>query len=84
LGIAYGIYIPTHQALLMEHLPNPEHHARDLGVFNGANTAPMVIAPAMAWSCLVHLGGYTTLFGTASLMIGYSLVPIAKLSMIKR
>jgi MFS family permease len=80
LGIAYGIYIPTHQALLMEHLPNPEHHARDLGMFNGANTAPMVIAPAMAWMCLVHLGGYTTLFGTASLMIACSLLPIIKIS----
>lgn len=76
LGVAYGIYIATHQALVLEHLPDPRHNARDLGMFNGANTAPMVLAPALAWLCVVHLGGYTTLFGVASLLIAASLVPL--------
>ena len=76
LGVAYGIYIATHQALVLEHLPDPCHSARDLGLFNGANTAPMVLAPALAWLCVVHLGGYTTLFGVASLLIAASLLPL--------
>ena len=76
LGVAYGVYIATHQALVLEHLPDPSHHARDLGLFNGANTAPMVLSPALAWLCVVHLGGYTTLFGVASLLIAASLLPL--------
>ncbi len=76
LGIAYGVYIATHQALVLEHLPDPHHSARDLGVFNAANTAPMVFSPALAWLCVVHLGGYTTLFAVASLLIAGSLLPL--------
>ena len=79
LGIAYGIYIPTHQALVLENLPDPKHNARDLGIFNGANTGPMAIAPAISWICVVHLGGYTTLFTIASIMIAGSLLPILRL-----
>ena len=76
LGVAYGVYIATHQALVLEHRPDARHSARDLGLFNGANTAPMVLAPALAWLCVVHLGGYTTLFGVASLLIAASLLPL--------
>ena len=79
LGVAYGIYIATHQALVLEHLPDPCHSARDLGMFNGANTAPMVLSPALAWLCVVHLGGYTTLFAVASLLIAASLLPLLAL-----
>jgi hypothetical protein len=45
-------------------------------LFNGANTAAMVLAPALAWLCVVHLGGYSTLFGVASLLIAASLLPL--------
>jgi MFS family permease len=76
LGIAYGVYIATHQALVLEHLPDPQHSARDLGLFNAANTAPMVLSPALAWLCVMHLGGYTTLFAMASLLIAGSLLPL--------
>ncbi len=79
LGVAYGIYIATHQALVLEHLPDPCHSARDLGLFNGANTAPTVLSPALAWLCVVHLGGYTTLFAMASLLIAASLLPLLAL-----
>jgi MFS family permease len=75
LGVAYGIYIATHQALVLEHLPH--HHARDLGVFNGANTMPMVLAPALAWLCVIDMGGYTSLFVVASITIVLSLVCLA-------
>jgi hypothetical protein len=55
LGIAYGVYIATHQALVVEHRPSEWHHARDLALFDAANIAPMVLSPA-------RLGGYATLF----------------------
>ena len=69
LGLGYGVYVATHQALVVEHLPDSQHHARDLGLFNGANTAPMVLAPALAWLCVTKLGGYGTLFLVCSLLI---------------
>lgn len=69
LGLGYGVYVATHQALVVEHLPNPQHLARDLGLFNGANTAPMVLAPALAWLCVTKLGGYSSLFLVCSLLI---------------
>jgi hypothetical protein len=58
--------------LVLEHLPD----ARDLGLFKGANISPMVLAPALAWLCVVHPGGYTTLFGVVSLLIAASLLPL--------
>ena len=36
----------------------------------------MVLSTALAWLWIVHLGGYTTLFGVASLLIAASLVPL--------
>jgi Na+/melibiose symporter-like transporter len=69
LGLGYGVYVATHQALVVEHLPDRRHHARDLGLFNGANTAPMVVAPALAWLCVTQLGGYSSLFLVCSLLI---------------
>jgi MFS family permease len=78
LGLGYGTYIATHQAMVVEHLPAYQHHARDLGLFNGANTAPMVLAPALAWLCVTQLGGYTTLFAVASLLILVSNWPLLR------
>jgi MFS family permease len=76
LGIAYGVYIATHQALVLETLPDPQHSARDLGLFNAANTAPMVLSPALAWLCVTQLGGYTSLFAMATLLILASMLPL--------
>ena len=36
----------------------------------------MVLSTALAWLCVVHLGGYSTLFGVASLLIAASLMPL--------
>lgn len=78
LGMAYGVYIASHQALVLDNLPNPSNSARDLGLFNAANTCPMVIAPAMAWICVAHLGGYSSMFGLSGLMIAASLWPLRR------
>jgi hypothetical protein len=42
-------------------------HALQFGL-----TAPMVLSTALAWLWIVHLGGYSTLFGVASLLIAAS------------
>jgi MFS family permease len=76
LGLGYGTYVATHQALVVENLPDSRHSARDLGLFNGANTAPMVLSPVLAWLCVMHLGGYTTLFGVSAFLILASLLPL--------
>jgi hypothetical protein len=78
LGMAYGVYIASHQAMVLDNLPSPRHSARDLGLFNAANTFPMVLAPAIAWLCVVHLGGYDSLFGVSGLMISASLWPLRR------
>jgi len=49
-------------------------HALQFGL-----TAPMVVSSALAWLWIVHLGGYSTLFGVASLLIAASLVPLRAL-----
>ena len=41
--------------------------------------APVVLSTALAWLCIVHLGGYSTLFGVASLLITASLLPLRAL-----
>lgn len=80
LGLGYGVYVSTHQALVVEHLPDPLHHARDLGLFNGANTAPMVLAPALAWILVTRLGGYTSLFAVSCFLILVSNLPLLRLT----
>ena len=39
----------------------------------------MVLSTALAWLWIVHLGGYSSLFGVASLLIAASLVPLRAL-----
>jgi len=36
----------------------------------------MVLSTALAWLWIVHQGGYSTLFGVASLLITTSLMPL--------
>jgi MFS family permease len=76
LGLGYGTYVATQQALVVENLPDSRHCARDLGLFNGANTAPMVLSPVVTRLCVMHLGGYTTLFRVSAFLILASLLPL--------
>jgi len=79
LGLGYGIYVATHQALVVAHLPDPQQHGRDLGVFNGAHTASMVLAPALAWLLVSRCGGYGSLFGVSGGLILLSNLPLWRL-----
>ncbi len=62
LGAGYGWYQGVDQALVTQVLPGARDRARDLGVINIANSAPQVIAPVIAYVCVIHLGGYATLY----------------------
>jgi MFS family permease len=79
LGLAYGAYAASHQALVIQHLPSAQHHGRDLGLFHAANSAALVLAPALAWLLVTRLGGYGGLFLTATVLILVSALPLLRL-----
>ncbi len=79
LGIGYGWYLGVDQALVTQVLPAARDRARDLGVVNIANSAPQVIAPVIAYVCVVRLGGYPTLYlvvGVITLLGAWAVWPI--------
>ena len=79
LGAGYGWYQGVDQALVTQVLPGARDRARDLGVINIANSAPQVIAPVIAYLCVIHLGGYPTLYlvtGVITLLGAWAIRPI--------
>lgn len=79
LGAGYGWYQGVDQALVTQVLPGARDRARDLGVINIANSAPQVIAPVIAYVCVIHLGGYPTLYlvtGVVTLLGAWAIRPI--------
>jgi MFS family permease len=79
LGAGYGWYQGVDQALVTQVLPGARDRARDLGVINIANSAPQVIAPVIAFVCVIHLGGYPTLYlvtGVITLLGAWAIRPI--------
>ncbi len=76
LGLGYGSYGASHQALVVEQLPNGRHHGRDLGLFNGASSAALVLSPLLAWTLVGGQRGYGGLFLVATLLILLSAVPL--------
>jgi MFS family permease len=79
LGTGYGWYLGVDQALVTQVLPAARDRARDLGVINVANSAPQVIAPVIAYVCVVRLGGYPTLYlvtGAITLLGAWAVWPI--------
>lgn len=47
-GAGHGVYVAVDLALVSEVLPDPDDAAKDLGVFNIANSAPQSLAPSIA------------------------------------
>jgi len=62
LGGGYGIYLAVDAALVTQVLPAVTDRAKDLGVVNIANSAPQVLAPALAAPIVSTLGGYPVLY----------------------
>jgi len=68
LGAGYGVYLATDAALITQVLPAARDRAKDLGVINIANSAPQVLAPAVAAPIVAHLGGYPILYTTTGVV----------------
>ncbi|HST85693.1 MAG TPA: MFS transporter [Kineosporiaceae bacterium] len=62
LGLGYGVYMSVDQALVTQVLPAAVSRGRDLGLINIANSAPQVLAPAIAAPLIAHAGGYPALY----------------------
>ena len=62
LGGGYGIYLAVDAALITQVLPAATGRAKDLGIINIANSAPQVLAPALAAPVVAGLGGYPVLY----------------------
>lgn len=62
LGLGYGVYVAVEQALVSQLLPAAAARGKDLGVLNIANSAPQVLAPALAALLVTRLGGYPALY----------------------
>ncbi len=66
LGLGFGVYLSVDQALVTQVLPSAAARAKDLGIFNIANSGPQVLGPAIAAPLVSRFGGYPTLFLTAA------------------
>jgi MFS family permease len=67
-GLGFGVYAAVDLALVVDVLPDKQHVAKDLGVFNIAGALPFAIAPAIAPAILTIGGGsYGVLYMVAGL-----------------
>lgn len=57
-GLGFGLFLSVDAALCIDVLPDPETKAKDLGVFNIANTLPGTIAPLIAGSLVIPFGNW--------------------------
>ncbi|MCU1440331.1 MAG: hypothetical protein JWP85_1328 [Rhodoglobus sp.] len=79
MGVGIGAYFAVDLALITDVLPDKEHKAaKDMGIFNIANSLPQSVAPAIAPIFLLIGGGgnYTALFiaGGVFALIGALLI----------
>jgi MFS family permease len=68
LGAGYGIYLAVDAALITQVLPAVSDRAKDLGIVNIANSAPQVLAPAVAAPIVHWLGGYPVLYALTAVV----------------
>ncbi|QBI54575.1 MFS transporter [Streptomonospora litoralis] len=71
IGLGHGLFLAVDLALVSQVLPNPDDTAKDMGVFNFANTLPQSLAPALAPYLLAigaagGTGNYAALFVAAA------------------
>ncbi|GLF97823.1 MFS transporter [Streptomyces yaizuensis] len=83
LGLGFGVYVSAEQALLTQVLPHSGDHAKDLGMFNAANTVPQVLGPVMAATVVSVAGGYTGLYLAASLSTGLGAVLVWRIRSVR-
>ena len=84
-SIGVSVYYAVDLALVAAVLPNPEHSAKDMGIFQIANTLPQSLAPAIAPAFLaiggVAGGNYFAVFISASLFAvlgAFAIIPVRR------
>jgi len=48
-AVGSAVFLALHAGYVMQLLPNPRRHGRDLGLINLTNTLPALIGPMLAW-----------------------------------
>jgi MFS family permease len=76
IGAAFGTYLAVDQVLITRVIPSTANAARDLGVLNVANSAPQVIAPAVAGGIIAATGNYQILFIVMIILIVVAAVTV--------
>ncbi|WP_268933711.1 MFS transporter [Sinomonas notoginsengisoli] len=66
LGAGFGTYLAVDYALITQVLPTATDSGKDLGVINIANSLPQVFAPVIAYTFVVHVAGYVSLYVAAA------------------
>src|SRR5579862_1736384 len=77
-GLGFGVYAAVDLALVVDVLPDRDHAAKDLGVFNIAGALPFALAPALApvilavgsgsYGVLYMVAGFCAIFGAAAIL----------------
>jgi MFS family permease len=86
MGVGIGAFFAVDLALITDVLPDKEHKAaKDMGIFNIANSLPQSVAPAIAPLFLAIGGGgnYTTLFIAGGVFAVIGAVLIAPIRAVK-
>jgi MFS family permease len=69
VGIGFGMYLSTDQALVTQVLPSAAERARSLGMMSVASSAGQALAPALAAPVVTYLGGFRTLYLCAAAIV---------------
>ena len=87
MGLGIGAYFAVDLALITDVLPDKDHKAaKDMGIFNIANSLPQSVAPAIAPIFLALGGGtsnYTALFIAGGVLAAIGAVLIAPIRAVK-
>lgn len=84
MGIGIGAFFAIDLALITDVLPDKEHAAaKDMGIFNIANSLPQSVAPAIAPLFLGASGDYTVLFLAGGLFAVIGAVLIAPIRAVR-
>jgi MFS family permease len=81
-GLGFGAYVAVDLALVTDVLPDKDHAAKDLGVFNIANALPYSVAPAIAPVVLaLGHGSYSVLYAVAAgcaILAAFAVLPVRR------
>ncbi|WP_223690710.1 MFS transporter [Leifsonia poae] len=75
-GLAFGIYTPVDQALLIDVLPDAKAAGRDLGVAGLATNLGQALGPALAGFVVALSGGYAVVWVAALVLVALAAVTI--------